>query len=306
MPPSTPEHQLLFSVCYLRFAMPAAAGRPSSGEVERWISIGCAVSSGAGVSFKRVRIGICLGALIPNRTRFLPISRMVISISSATMIFCSFLRLMINIQAYLFYKCPHLCREIPMAKKYIQFCRRLGRPIPALQFSVVFWHNKRAFQMMKYLLSTTSLILLLFCPIQGQDVRPAAATSNADVRTPTAERLLTVAGTNYLNQLALRGFNLESQGILIESLDGRSVFADLNSNVGFNPASVIKVATSFAALSKFGPEYHFETGFYADGSINKKTHTLSGNLVFASSGDPMLTSIDVSRLVREVVRADRK
>jgi D-alanyl-D-alanine carboxypeptidase/D-alanyl-D-alanine-endopeptidase (penicillin-binding protein 4) len=158
--------------------------------------------------------------------------------------------------------------------------------------------------MMKYLLSTTSLILLLLSPIQAQDAGTTTTnSSNVDLRTVAAERLLTVAGTNYINKLALRGFNLESQGVLIESLDGRSVFADLNSNVGFNPASVIKVATSFAALSKFGPEYHFETGFYADGSINKKTHALNGNLVFASTGDPMLTSIDVSRLVREVVRA---
>jgi D-alanyl-D-alanine carboxypeptidase/D-alanyl-D-alanine-endopeptidase (penicillin-binding protein 4) len=158
--------------------------------------------------------------------------------------------------------------------------------------------------MMKYLLSTTSLILLLFCPIQGQDLRTApASNSTGDVRAVPAERFLTVAATNYVNQLALRGFSLQSQGILIESLDGRSVFAELNSNVGFNPASVIKVATSFAALSKFGCEYHFETAFYADGSINKKTHVLNGNLVLATAGDPMLTAIDVSRLVREVVRA---
>jgi D-alanyl-D-alanine carboxypeptidase/D-alanyl-D-alanine-endopeptidase (penicillin-binding protein 4) len=142
--------------------------------------------------------------------------------------------------------------------------------------------------MMKYLFSTICLILLLLSPIQAQENR---------------ERLLTVSGTNYLNQLALRGFDLSSQGILIESLDGRSVFADLNSNVGFNPASVIKVATSFAALSKFGPEYHFETAFYADGSINKKTHSLQGNLVLQTAGDPMLSSIDVARLVRDVVHA---
>ena len=99
--------------------------------------------------------------------------------------------------------------------------------------------------MMKYLLSTTCLILLLFSPIQAQDTRTAAANPSGDVRTIAAERSLTAAGTNYINRLALRGFNLESQGILIESLDGRSVFADLNSSVGFNPASVIKVATSF-------------------------------------------------------------
>ena len=33
----------------------------------------------------------------------------------------------------------------------------------------------------------------------------------------------------------------------------------------FNPASVIKIATSFAALDKLGPDYHFETAFEAGG-----------------------------------------
>src|SRR5438093_714978 len=66
---------------------------------------------------------------------------------------------------------------------------------------------------------------------------------------------------------------------------------------------VIKIATSFAALSKLGPAYHFETSFYADGPVDKKTRTLKGNLILQSTGDPVLTSIDVSRLVRDVVRA---
>src|SRR5438876_10319981 len=153
--------------------------------------------------------------------------------------------------------------------------------------------------MIKYLLFPTSLILLLFRPIQAQEAH-TPNPPNADFRPAV---VLAASGTNYLNRLALRGFSLDSQGVLIESLDGRTVYADLNSNVGFNPASVIKVATSFAALSKFGPEFHFETGFYADGVIDKKTRTLKGNLILASTGDPMLTSIDVSRLVREVIQA---
>src|SRR4051812_31490252 len=157
--------------------------------------------------------------------------------------------------------------------------------------------------MKKYLLSTTSLILLLFWPGQAQEIASRTDIPVGELRAHPAERLTTVSETNYLNELALRGFNLETQGLLIESLDARKVYADLNSNVGFNPASVIKVATSFAALSKFGPEYHFETGFYSDGAINKKTRTLNGDLVFQTTGDPVLTSIDVARLVREVVRA---
>jgi D-alanyl-D-alanine carboxypeptidase/D-alanyl-D-alanine-endopeptidase (penicillin-binding protein 4) len=154
--------------------------------------------------------------------------------------------------------------------------------------------------MKKYLFTSISLILLLLNPIQAQE--PARnPTSSGETRTSMA-RLASVSESNYLHQLSLRGFNLDSQGLLIESLDGRSIYAELNSNIGFNPASVIKVATSFAALSKFGPEYHFETNFYADGAINKKTRTLNGNLVLQTTGDPVLTSIDVARLLRDVVR----
>jgi D-alanyl-D-alanine carboxypeptidase/D-alanyl-D-alanine-endopeptidase (penicillin-binding protein 4) len=153
---------------------------------------------------------------------------------------------------------------------------------------------------MKYVFSSISLIFLLLGPIRAQETARNPIASG-EGRVPTA-RLASVSESNYLTQLSLRGFNLDSQGLLIESLDGRSVFAELNSTIGFNPASVIKVATSFAALSKFGPEYHFETNFYIDGDINKKTRTLNGNLILESKGDPVLTSIDVARLVREVVR----
>src|SRR5256712_11811187 len=151
--------------------------------------------------------------------------------------------------------------------------------------------------MMKYLLLPTFLILFLFRPSQAQEAH-IPSTPTADFRPAV---VLAASVTNYVNRLALRGFSLDSQGVLIESLDGRTMYADLNSNVGFNPASVIKVATSFAALSKLGPEYHFETGFYADGTVNKKTRTLNGDLIFASKGDPVLTTIDVARLVHRRV-----
>lgn len=156
--------------------------------------------------------------------------------------------------------------------------------------------------MKRYLLATTILIFLLFWPIQAQEI--ATSTNAAVAIRPAASiRFATISETNYLSQLALRGFHLDTQGILIESLDSSTIYAELNSNVGFNPASVIKIATSMAALYRFGPEYQFQTGFYADGIINRKTRTLNGDLVLLSTGDPMLTNIEVSRLVREVVRA---
>jgi D-alanyl-D-alanine carboxypeptidase len=155
--------------------------------------------------------------------------------------------------------------------------------------------------MKKYLLTTTALIFLLFWPIQAQEI---ATTQTADpTPKPLPVRLAMTSETNYLSQLAKRGFKLDTQGLLIESLDSSTVYADLNSDVGFNPASVIKVGTSMAALYKFGPDYHFRTGFYANGIVNKKTRTLNGDLVLVSTGDPMLTTLDVSRLVREVIHS---
>lgn len=157
--------------------------------------------------------------------------------------------------------------------------------------------------MKKYLLSTTCLMLLIFWPIQAQEIVHPATGPTADSHPPTPERFTTLSENNYRNELALRGFGLDTQGLLVESLDGSQIFADLNSNVGFNPASVTKIATSFAALYKFGPEYHFETAFYADGDINKKTRTLNGDLILQAAGDPILTATDLTRLIHQVLTA---
>lgn len=151
---------------------------------------------------------------------------------------------------------------------------------------------------MKYLISTTSLMLLLLWPIQAQENK-----NSSEDHVSVTERFTTTAETNYLTKLALKGFRLDAQGLLIESMDGSTVYADHQSDVAFNPASVIKLATSFTALQKFGPDFQFETAFYAAGDIDKKTRTLKGDLILQSTGDPVLSSADVNRLVRDVIRA---
>lgn len=152
--------------------------------------------------------------------------------------------------------------------------------------------------MIKYLLSTACLTLVLFWPTQAQEI-----ASSIPIAAAVPERFTTLAEASYLNSLTRRGFRLETQGFRIEALDGSAVFADYQSDVPFNPASVIKVATTFAALAKFGPDHRFQTAFYTDGEIHKKTRVLKGNLILEAAGDPNLSSNDVTRLVREVVRA---
>jgi D-alanyl-D-alanine carboxypeptidase/D-alanyl-D-alanine-endopeptidase (penicillin-binding protein 4) len=74
-------------------------------------------------------------------------------------------------------------------------------------------------------------------------------------------------------------------GILIESMDG-NVVVENNSTAVFNPASNVKIATAYAVLKTFGPDFRFMTSVYTDGSFDRSTGTLNGNL-FVSGRDPM-------------------
>ncbi|CAN5468877.1 hypothetical protein BH10ACI3_BH10ACI3_20490 [soil metagenome] len=74
-------------------------------------------------------------------------------------------------------------------------------------------------------------------------------------------------------------------GVLVESLEG-SVVIESNSSYTFNPASNVKVATAYAVLKTFGPEFRFMTNVYTDGAIDRTTGTLNGN-VYITGKDPM-------------------
>ncbi|WP_395023813.1 D-alanyl-D-alanine carboxypeptidase/D-alanyl-D-alanine-endopeptidase [Comamonas odontotermitis] len=61
---------------------------------------------------------------------------------------------------------------------------------------------------------------------------------------------------------------------------------DVRSDVQRNPASVMKLVTTFAALELLGPAYTWDTSISTDGSIAKGA--LNGNLYIQGSGDPKL------------------
>lgn len=74
------------------------------------------------------------------------------------------------------------------------------------------------------------------------------------------------------------------QGVLIETVDGKTVAAQAIDQ-SFNPASSVKLGLALVALHTFGPQYRFTTGFWTDGTINKATGELTGNL-YVTGRDP--------------------
>jgi D-alanyl-D-alanine carboxypeptidase/D-alanyl-D-alanine-endopeptidase (penicillin-binding protein 4) len=86
-----------------------------------------------------------------------------------------------------------------------------------------------------------------------------------------------------LTEMAIPGYS----GILIETLDGK-VVKESYSNYAFNPASNVKVATAYAVIKTFGPDYRFPTNVFTDGTIDQATGTLNGNL-YVAGRDPNFT-----------------
>ena len=97
-----------------------------------------------------------------------------------------------------------------------------------------------------------------------------------------------------LSDVAIPGYS----GILVESLDGKVVL-ETNSGAAFNPASNVKVATAYAVLKTFGPDFRFVTSVYTDGAIDRTTGTLNGNL-YVSGKDPMFGFQHAVTLVDEL------
>ncbi len=101
---------------------------------------------------------------------------------------------------------------------------------------------------------------------------------------------------SFLRDIAIPG----NSGVLFESLDG-NVVVESNSHVPLNPASNVKVATTYAVLKTFGPNYRFPTSVWSDGVYDEANQKLIGNL-YISGRDPVFVLEHGVALSRELNR----
>lgn len=94
------------------------------------------------------------------------------------------------------------------------------------------------------------------------------------------------------------GIPLGRVSLVVQPLDADAPVLSHNADAALNPASVMKLVTSFAALTRLGPGYAWTTEVWADGPV--ADGVLDGNLVIKGYGDPTLTLERMWLLQREL------
>lgn len=90
----------------------------------------------------------------------------------------------------------------------------------------------------------------------------------------------------------------QSFSLAVIPLEGQGMSQFVNADRELNPASTMKLVTTYAALEILGPTFQWQTELYGTGPV--RNGQLQGDLVFAASGDPKLTMERVWLMLRDL------
>ncbi|ASL27158.1 D-alanyl-D-alanine carboxypeptidase/D-alanyl-D-alanine-endopeptidase [Azotobacter chroococcum] len=86
--------------------------------------------------------------------------------------------------------------------------------------------------------------------------------------------------------------------LVVLPLTGPGTPTIVNADVPLNPASTMKLVTTYAALELLGPTHKWQTQFYTDGPL--RDGVLDGNLYLKGGGDPKLNMEKLWLLMRDL------
>lgn len=89
-----------------------------------------------------------------------------------------------------------------------------------------------------------------------------------------------------------------SVAVYVQGVDGSKPLLSHNATQAMNPASTIKLLTTYAALELLGPAYAWKTEAYATGGV--QGDVLAGDLILKGYGDPKLTLENFWLLLRRL------
>ena len=107
-----------------------------------------------------------------------------------------------------------------------------------------------------------------------------------------------------IDALKKAGIPQVSVAIYVQAVDSTSPAITHNAGKSFNPASVMKLVTTNAALDLLTPTYRWKTEIYRDGNV--ENGILNGNLIIKGNGDPSFKAQEFWRLLIRLQQAGVK
>lgn len=107
-----------------------------------------------------------------------------------------------------------------------------------------------------------------------------------------------VLPTNLQEALNKAQLPSDSVAVVVQPVDGGGPIISHNAAKAMNPASVMKLVTTYAALEALTPAYRWKTEVYRNGTLNQGV--LDGNLIIKGYGDPALNITEFWRLLQQV------
>lgn len=98
--------------------------------------------------------------------------------------------------------------------------------------------------------------------------------------------------------LARAGIPAEAVGVFVAPVDGAEPTLTVNADAAFNPASTMKLVTTYAGLELLGAAYRWETQVFAAGDI--VDGVLYGDLIIKGSGSPKWVMEDFWMFLRRL------
>lgn len=87
-------------------------------------------------------------------------------------------------------------------------------------------------------------------------------------------------------------------GVYVREVGADRPLLSVNADVPMNPASVMKIVTTYAGLEMLGPSYTWRTEIYANGNL--ENGRLQGDLIIKGYGDPSLNLENFWLLLRQI------
>jgi D-alanyl-D-alanine carboxypeptidase/D-alanyl-D-alanine-endopeptidase (penicillin-binding protein 4) len=100
------------------------------------------------------------------------------------------------------------------------------------------------------------------------------------------------------------GIPQQSVAVYVQAVEGNSAILSHNADKSMNPASVMKLVTTNAALDLLTPAYRWKTEIYRDGEV--VNGVLQGNLIIKGYGDPSFKAQEFWRMLMTLQQAGIK